>query len=373
MITPARTHAHRARLASGVALIAAAGLALAGCASPSPDSSGAANGGEGREKVTLIVHNSFPNEEFAAAASAATGYEVEVVSAGDGGELSAQLVLSQGAPVADAYFGIDSTFASRIMDAGVTEPFTPAQPLSARGESIVTALLSDAESASASAYPMVPITLGATCMNIDPAWFEAEGLAEPRSYDDLADEQYRGLSVVLDPTSSSTGASFLTGTVAKFGEDGFAEYWERLAANDTRIVQGWEEAYYTDFTGSGGTYPIVLSYSSSPAYTVTEDGTATTTKALLDTCSSQIEYAGVLAGAANPEGAAAVVDYMLSREFQDTIAETMYVNPVDEDAYLPAEWEEFAPFPEAPNDMTPVQISEGRESWLKTWSDATGW
>ena len=336
-----------------VALGAVLALGLVGCAG------GAAADESGSNTVTLIVHDSFPNEEFAAAASEATGYTVEVVSAGDGGELSSQLVLTQGTPVADAFFGVDNVFASRIAD-GVSEPYLP-QDLPARAEEF----LYDAEGS------LVPVTLGATCINIDPAWFAEHGIAEPQSYEDLADETYRGLSVLLDPTSSSTGASFLIGTVSAFGEDGFADYWAQLAANDVRIAQGWDEAYYTHFTqGGGGTYPIVLSYSSSPAYTVTEDGTGTTTKALLDTCSSQVEYAGVLQGAANPEGAKAVVEYLLSREFQDTIADTMYVYPIDAEAYLPAEWAEFAPVPSAPHDLTPAEIGAGREGWLKTWSDA---
>jgi thiamine transport system substrate-binding protein len=351
-----------------LALTAALALGLTGCAAGGSNGEGASD-----KKVTLVVHDSFPNDEFAAAASAATGYEVTVVSAGDGGELSSQLVLTKGAPIADAFFGIDNSFASRIVDNEVAEPFAPAEPMPPRAAELAAQLVpggSD-DAASIAAFPMVPIDLGATCINIDPAWFEEQGIEEPASYEDLAGERYRGLTVVLDPTASSTGASFLIGTVAEFGEDGFEGYWSALAANDARIAQGWDEAYYTHFTqGGDGTYPIVLSYSSSPAYTVAEDGSASTTKALLDTCSSQIEYAGVLAGAANPEGAKAVVEYMLSREFQDTIAETMYMYPVDEEAFLPAEWTEFAPLPSAPRDLSPTQIGAGLDDWLKAWSAA---
>ncbi|MBN9612082.1 MAG: thiamine ABC transporter substrate-binding protein, partial [Actinobacteria bacterium] len=103
-----------------------------------------------------------------------------------------------------------------------------------------------------------------------------------------------------------------------------------------------------------------------------DDGSATTTAALLDTCTTQVEYAGVLAGASNTKGAKAVVDYLLSREFQDTIADTMYMYPVDPQAELPEEWQRFAVLPSAPHDLTPAQIGEGREHWLKTWSDAVG-
>lgn len=63
---------------------------------------------KGGDTVTLVVHDSFPNEDFAKAASEAAGYDVKVVSAGDGGELTSQLVLTQSAPIADAFFGVDS-------------------------------------------------------------------------------------------------------------------------------------------------------------------------------------------------------------------------------------------------------------------------
>lgn len=336
------------------------GLTLSGCALNTEQAATDADS----NTVTLVVHNSFPNDEFAAAASAATGYDVEVVSAGDGGELTSQLVLTQAAPIADAFFGVDNVFASRVVDGDVVEPYLP-ESLPERAQSH---LFDDAGS-------LVPIDLGATCINIDPAWFAEAGIPEPESYEDLVDEQYRGLTVLLDPSTSSTGASFLIGTVAAFGEQGFADYWQQLAANEVRIENGWTEAYNGQFTqgGGDGTSPIVLSYSSSPAWTVTEDGASTTTKALLDTCSSQVEYAGVLKGAANPEGARAVIDYLLSSEFQDTIADSMYVYPIDAEAHVPAEWADFAPLPEAPNDLSPVEIGEGRDGWLKTWSDATGW
>ncbi len=348
----------RSRRVRGIGLGCVTVLALSaiGCATSEASSD--------PEVVTLVVHDSFPNEDFAAAASAETGFDVRVITAGDGGELTNKLVLTSGAPIADAFFGVDSVFASRLVDRDVVEPY-----LSPELPSRATEFAYDAKGS------LSPVTLGATCINIDPAWFAERGIAEPDSYVDLINPDYRGLTVLLDPTSSSTGASFLVGTVAAFGEDGFADYWRQLAENDVRIEQGWTEAYNGQFTqgGADGTAPIVLSYSSSPAWTITEDGASTTTRALLNTCSSQVEYAGVLRGAANPDGARAVIDYLLSREFQDTIADSMYVYPVDAEAYVPDVWQQFAPMPETPNDLTAAEIGAGREAWLKTWSEATGW
>jgi len=366
-----RAHARSPR-PFGTLLVAATTAALLGAslAACSQADEQAANG----TTVTIAVHDSFPNDDFAAAASEATGYDVKVVTSGDGGELTNSLVLTQGAPIADAFFGVDNSFASRLIDHDVVEPVALENlpPRAAElGAELVPESTADAESVAA--LPLVPIDYGAVCMNIDTDWFEQRGLTPPASYEDLANPRYEGLSVLIDPTASSTGAAFLIGTVQEFGEDGFADYWKRLMKNGARIEPGWSEAYNGQFTqgGGDGEYPIALSYATSPAFTVTEDGSASTTAAMLDTCTNQIEYAGVLKGAANPEGAKAVVDYLLSREFQDTIADTMYMYPIDDEAAIPEEWQRFAPTPSAPHDLSPGQIDTGREGWLKTWSEAT--
>lgn len=334
---------------------------LVGCAAAE---TGAPESGDSPETVTLIVHDSFvPEEDFEKAASEATGYTVDVITAGDGGELTNQLVLTKGDPLADAFFGVDHIFASRLLEHGVTEAYLPEN----LPERAATYAVDEIGS-------LTPIDVAATCINIDTVWFDEHGVEAPQTYEDLAAPEYADMTVLLDPTSSSTGASFLIGTIAHFGEAGYLDYWSSLIDNGARIEQGWNDAYYTHFTGgnSEGTYPIVVSYSSSPGYTVTEDGTASTTSAPLATCSSQVEYAGVLSGAKNPEGARAVIDYLLSSEFQDSIAETMYVYPIDENAFVPEEWAEFAPLPDEPNDLTATVIGEGRDGWLKALSDAIG-
>ncbi|MFC5337784.1 thiamine ABC transporter substrate-binding protein [Leucobacter denitrificans] len=360
-----------ARLVAISALPLAAALALTSCSNGGADE---AETGTESSAVTLVVHDSFiDGEAFSAAAKEATGYDVEVMTAGDGGELTNKLVLTQGAPIADAFFGVDNTFASRIIDGGVAAP-VDASILPAGALELAHAVNPDGTEEDS--VPLVPIDMGATCINIDTAWFAEQGIAEPESFEDLTEEQYRDLTVLLDPTASSTGASFMIATVAAFGEEGFADYWKQLDENGARIVQGWSDAYYGEFTGASdtGTRPIVLSYSSSPAFTVNEDGTASTTRALLDTCSTQVEYAGVLEGAANPEGAQAVIEYLLSSEFQQSIPDEMYMYPVDESAELPAAWAEFAPLPAEgqTHDLSSSEVQAGLQDWLRTLGDTVG-
>lgn len=374
-MTPTHSRAaHRAARLTIPATAAILGLLLTGCAT---GDSGDAGGGDAKS-VTLAVHDSFPNEEFAAAASAATGYDVSVISAGDGGELTNKLVLTKGAPIADAFFGVDTIFASRLVTNDVVEPYRPADAGEGFGYLAVYPNGNDGYGVNEQTadFALTPIDQGATCVNIDPAWFAKQGIPEPTGYEDLTKPEYRDLTVLLDPTASSTGASFLVGTVAKFGEDGFAEYWQQLMDNGARIEQGWSDAYNGQFTqgGGDGTKPIVVSYGSSPAFTLSEDGGETTSQALLGTCSNQVEYAGLLAGAANPEGAKAVLDYLVSSEFQRGIPDAMYMYPVDSGVELPEAWAKFAPIPSEDelNDLPSAQIEQGREGWLKTLSEQIG-
>lgn len=345
----------RSRTIATISVCAGTLLLLSGCS--------ATNAEESVPTVTLMVHDSFPEEDFVQAASEATGYNVEVITAGDGGELTNTLVLTQGAPMADAVFGVDHIFASRLIEHDVAAPYlSPNLP-----ERAQNFMVDDAGS-------LTPIDLGATCINIDSEWFANEGVTEPETYEDLLKPEYANLTVLLDPTSSSTGASFMIGTIEHFGEDGYVNYWQGLIDNGARVEQGWNEAYYGQFTAGDpdGTKPIVVSYSSSPGYTVTEDGTQTTTRALLETCSSQVEYAAVLAGGEHESEAQELIDFMLSSDFQDTIAESMYVYPIDADAKLPEEWDRFAPLPDEPHDISPEVIGQERDRWLKTLSDAIG-
>src|SRR5690606_2176774 len=121
--------------------------------------------------------------------------------------------------------------------------------------------------------------------------------------------------------------------------------------------------------GDKGKRPIVVSYDSSPAFTLDGPDGSSTTKALLDTCFRQVEYAGVLRGAANPEGADAVLDFLLSDEVQAALPTSMYVYPVSDEVELPEEWAAWAPSPEDPFVVEPSDIAENRDTWLREWND----
>ncbi len=144
-------------------------------------------------------------------------------------------------------------------------------------------------------------------------------------------------------------------------------------ANDAKITSGWSDAYEVDFTAGGGSgdRPLVLSYASSPPFTIPKGRTKPTTSALLDTCFRQVEYAGVLKGAQNPKGAQAFLDFMEQKSFQEALPDNMYVFPVDRHAALPADWVKYAKVAPRPYTVAPAEIAKNRDTWLREWSDVT--
>ena len=360
---PGRARTLSLGLAAGLAVVLSG--ALSGCSlggtSDAPDE--AKGGGK---RVVLATHESWavPKDvlkEF----TRQTGYKVTVQAVGDAGALTNKLVLTKGAPIADAVYGIDNTFASRAVDEGVLDPHTP-QALPASAERFA---LPDAEASER----LTPIDYGDVCVNVDDAWFADHGVEPPQTLADLTDPKYKGLFVTPGASTSSPGLAFLLATIAEFGEDGWREYWADLMANDTRVTAGWTDAYTVDFTagGGGGDRPIVLSYASSPPFTIPKGADEPTTSALLDTCFRQVEYAGVLAGAENPEGARALVDFMVSPTFQKALPDNMYVFPVDESVPLPELWARWAEVDPDPLTVDPGQVAEHRDEWLTDWAEIT--
>lgn len=359
---------HVQALALGVIpVLALSACSLAGTGTSSDPSTSGATGTGGTADlagttVTLVTHDSFAlSDGLLEQFTAETGVDVEVVQPGDAGTLVNQLVLTKDAPLGDAVFGIDNSFASRAIEEGVVAPY--ASTGDAAADAAGFAVEGDDQGA------LTAVDFGDVCLNVDHAWFAKEKLAEPTTLDDLTKPEYADLLVVPNAVTSSPGFAFLLATIGA-KPDGWQDYWQALADNGVKVADGWSDAYFTDFSGGGGDgpRPIVLSYASSPPSTVPEGGTEPTTGALLDTCFRQVEYAGVLTGAQNPAGAQALVDFLLSDEVQADIPGSMYMYPVSATVDLPAEWEQWAPLSERPFVVAPDQIAANRDAWLEDWS-----
>jgi len=329
-------------------------LALSGCATTAADEP---------QPLVLVTHDSFALsdgtlEQF----TEQTGIPVQVQSAGDAGQLVNTLVLTKDSPLGDVVFGIDNTFASRAVENGVLADYASGDLTSAEDQY----LLPEGQGRE----QLTPIDNGDVCVNVDHEWFAEAGIPEPTGLDDLIKPEYKDLFVTPAANSSSPGLAFLLATIAKYGDDGWQGYWSALVANGTKVVAGWSDAYYVDFSGpsSEGDRPIVVSYASSPPFEVPEGATQAPTGALLDTCFRQTEYAGVMAGTKNEAGAQKLVDFLFSTTVQNDIPESMYVYPVNAKATLPESFTKFAAIADDPFVVSPSDIDAHREQWLTEWA-----
>jgi len=317
------------------------------------------------KKVTVVTHSSFQvSDNLKKEFEKTSGFKLEIVDGGDGGELVNKLILSKDAPQGDVCFGVDNTYASRLLSQGVIDKDRTVDTIPESAEKYLV----DNNRA------LVPIDMGDVAINIDKTYFTSHNLAEPKTFEDLAKPEYAKLLVAINPTTSTPGLAWMLATVGHFGADKFSDYWKALVKGGAKIASGWTEAYNTDFSaGEGkGAYPIVVSYASSPSYTVSKDGASTTTAALLDTAFRQVEYAGVLKGAANPAGGQAFINWMLSKAVQADIPKKMYMYPVDSSVQLPEVLAKFGPLAEKPVEVAPNKITAEREQWLKLWASAVG-
>jgi thiamine transport system substrate-binding protein len=265
-------------------------------------------------------------------------------------------ILTKDNPTADVMYGIDNTFLQRGLD---NDLFLPYSSISL--EVLDFDLLLDPE------FRVTPINFGDVCANY---WIDALPGDAPTTLDDLIDPVNRGEFVTSNPETSSPGLAFLLATIARYGEDGWQDYWQALVDNDVSITPGWNDAYYGEFTAGGGERSIVMSYASSrPAEVIFADPPIDTppTGVLLDSCFRQVEFAGILNGTTEIEAAGQLIDFMTDIEFQEDIPLNMFVYPANTTASLPAEFVEFGQLSDDPLTLSPAEIEAGRQAWTERW------
>ncbi len=319
--------------------------------------------------LTLVTHDSFNvTETVLDAFQKESGITVNILKSGDAGVMVNQSILSKDNPLGDVMFGVDNTFLGRALDAGIFEPYE-----SAAAKNIPDEFKLDPENR------VTPVDYGDVCLNYDVKYFADKKLALPESLADLTKPDYKSLLTVENPSSSSPGLAFLLATIKQFGTEGkytYLDFWKDLVKNDVYISDSWDDAYYTQFSGSSGqgSHPLVVSYASSPPAEVyfadPKPDTAPTGSIIGDgMCFRQIEFVGILKGTKNLEAAQKFVDFMLSQPFQEDMPLQMFVFPVNPKAQLPEVFTKYASIPENPAVLDIADINANREAWLQAWTE----
>jgi thiamine transport system substrate-binding protein len=362
----------------GLALAACGGQTSAGTATsppaatsgPQPTAAPAATAAQtaSGDKLIVMTHDSFNiSEEVLKEFEQQSGATIQVLKSGDAGSALNKAIISKDSPLADVFFGVDNTFLSRALKAGIFEPY-PAPALS----SIPATFKLDASNS------LLPIDYGYVNINYDKAALTKDNLQPPAKLEDLTRPEWKDKLVVENPATSSPGLAFMLATVGHFGVSGaytWLDYWNDLKSNGVLVTEGWEEAYNTQFSGSAGKgpRPLVVSYATSPAAEVffSEGKLAEPpTGNVLAGSFLQVEFAGILKGTQRRALAERFLDFMLSKRFQEDIPLQMFVYPVLPDAALPDVFTKFAQVPEQPATVTPEQIDQNREQWIDAWTKA---
>ena len=330
-------------------------ILLAGCAPKGP--------------VTLNV---MTHDSFAASESVITAFEkannakVVFLKSGDAGAALNKAILTKDAPLADVFYGVDNTFLSRALDSGIYEPY--ASPLLAQ---IPAQFKLDPQNRA------LPVDYSDVCITYDKAYFASHTLPVPVTLEDLAKPEYKDMLVMENPATSSPGLAFLLATIKHFGANGYLDYWKSLRANGVVVVDGWETAYYTNFSGSSGhgPQPLVVSYATDPAAEVVNASTPLTDSPVGSmlgpgTCFRQIEFVGILKGTRQLALAKKFVDFMLGQQFQEDMPLQMYVYPVNPTAKLPDAFVKYNQIPTQPATLDPAVIASNRDEWIQAWTQA---
>ncbi|HEX2581211.1 MAG TPA: thiamine ABC transporter substrate-binding protein [Dongiaceae bacterium] len=311
------------------------------------------------QELRLITHDAFDlSPAILDRFEKETGAKVTILKSGDAGAMLNKLILTREAPIADLVYGLDNLLIAKAEAAHVLAPY--ASPAAARLPSWLHTL-----------PDFTPTDISEVAINYDKAAISKSGLALPSRIEDFTQPAYRGLLVVENPATSSTGLAFLAATIEHFGEPMVWKFWAALRDNGLAVADGWTEAYEKMFSRNGGTHPFVVSYTTSPPAEVfysdpkpTEPPTASLP--LPGGTFTQIEGIALVAGGSQEALAKKFIDYMLSPGPQADLPGRMWVYPAFADTPLPDLFR-FATRPAQGSLMTEADAGK-IEGWVKEWT-----
>jgi len=306
------------------------------------------------EELRVMTHSSFslPKPLLAQFESQA-GVKLSIIKGGDAGEMLNKLILTRAKPLADVVYGLDNTLVSKALANQVIEPLPQG---------------ADAGLANA----LAAVDYGFVNINVDKAELAKRGGALPKSLQDLTQAAFKGWLVMPNPATSSTGYAFLLATIASMGEESAFAWWAQMRGNGLKVVKGWSEAYYTEFSRNKGAYPLVVSYATSPAAEVfyskekiSESPTASLN--LKGGVLRQVEGVGLIQGGGQRAAALKFVDFMRSAPVQEALQTEMWMYP-SVPASPRAEVMRFAAEPAQFEAPDAALIAKHGAQWVARWT-----
>lgn len=200
--------------------------------------------------------------------------------------------------------------------------------------------------------------------------YDTEALAKPpASLEELVDAPDDLKIIIQDPRTSTPGLGLLLWVKSVYG-DKAADAWKKLQPKILTVTKGWSEAYFSLFLN--GEAPMVLSYSTSPAYHMAIDKTERyQAAAFSEGHYLQVEVAALLESSKNKALGREFLQFMLSKDFQTALPLTNVMYPsTDIGDALPAEFNKLIQ-PESVLLIDSAEIRDHRKQWINEWLDVS--
>ena len=191
----------------------------------------------------------------------------------------------------------------------------------------------------------------------------------PRSLEDLVNGPPNEKIVIEDPRTSTPGLGLLLWMKAVYGEQA-GDAWQKLKAKVLTVTPGWSEAYGLFTKGEA---PMVLSYTTSPAYHLMEEKTDRyKAAAFAEGHYLQVEVAGMTSTTDVPAVARRFLQFMMEPDFQDLIATKNWMFPAGRTSQPLPEQVATLVVPPKTLQFTPEDVAAHRRAWTEEWLNAMG-
>ncbi|WP_394887668.1 thiamine ABC transporter substrate binding subunit [Mesorhizobium sp. AaZ16] len=305
-----------------------------------------------QEKLTVYTYESFtaewgPGPQVEKAFEADCACDLEFVAVADGVALLNRVKLEGASTKADIVLGLDTNLTAEAEATGLFAP----SGADVAGIKVPGGWTDDI---------FVPFDYGYFAIVYD-----TEKLKNPpKSLRELVEGDPEQKIVIQDPRTSTPGLGLLLWVKSVYGDEA-PDAWAKLQKRVLTVTPGWSESYGLFTKGEA---PMVLSYTTSPAYHVVAENTQKYQAAAFEEGHYlQVEVAGVTTtGAKNPLSQKFMA-FMTGPGFQDVIPETNWMFPAGrtEKPLNPA----FANLVQPAKTLafTPEEIAENRKAWVDEW------
>ena len=234
----------------------------------------------------------------------ATGIDVDMTRKSSG-ETFAQVKAEEANPKGDVWWGGTGDPHLQAAEEGLTEPYI--SPMRAELHPWAIAQAKSAGDRTIGIYS------GALGFGYNADLLAANGLPQPKCWEDLTKPEFKGHVQMANPNSSGTAYTTLATMVQMFGEDGGFDYMKRLHANINQYTKSGSAPIKA--AGQGETTVGIVFMHDAVAQTVA--GFPVVTVAPCEGTGYEIGSMSIIAGARNMDEAKQFYDWALSAEAQN--------------------------------------------------------